>query len=112
MGTTFTSTATYSNLTRLELEQIRRADFWTSSKALTVGDAANGSEGVVGKGDLNAEPFYTGPEMPLDSVFTNTPPTAPGKSLSTLTAVSGVPTESVSWIGPELLYDCIRSCRK
>ena len=105
MGTTFTSTATYSNLTRLELEQIRRADFWTSSKALTVGDAANGSEGVVGKGDLNAEPFYTGPEMPLDSVFTNTPPTAPGKSLSTLTAVSGVPTESVSWIGPELLYD-------
>jgi hypothetical protein len=105
MANVFTSTGTITNLTRLELEQLRRADSFTAGKALTVGDSAYGAENVVGKGDLNAEPYYTSPEIPLDSVYTNTPPTAPGIGLSTQTAVEGTPTDSVSWVGPELIYD-------
>jgi hypothetical protein len=105
MGTSYTTTSTYSNLTRLELEQLRRADFWTGGKALTVGDSAYGAEGVVGKGNVNAEPYYTGPETPLDAVFTNTPPQRPGIGLSTSTQVSGLLSETVSWVGPEYLWD-------
>ena len=70
MAGSFTSTGSYSNLTRLELEQLRRADFTAGGKALTVGDSALAPEGVVGKGDPAAEPFYTGPTVNLDDDLT------------------------------------------
>ena len=51
MAGTFTVTGNvYSNLTKLEQEQLRKADFSSGGKALTVGDG----EGTVGVGSLNA----------------------------------------------------------
>jgi len=105
MAASYTPTSTYSNLESLELEQLRRADFWTNGKALTVGDDGAPPYGVVGKGDVNAEPYFTGPSLPLDDIYTITPPANPGNGLSTTTHVAGVPSETVSWFGPDYLYD-------
>lgn len=105
MATTYTSTGTISNLTRLELEQLRRADSATSGKALTVGDSAYGSENVVGKGNVNAEPFQSKPFMALGQLANVTPPGTPGTGLSTTTHVWGVDSETVSWVGPTLVWD-------
>jgi hypothetical protein len=105
MAGTFTSTGTYSNLTRLELEQLRRADFLTGGKALTVGDSDLPPEGVVGKGDINAEPYLSGLSVLLDDVYGITPPLQPGPGLSTLTQVANVPSETVHWFGPTYIQD-------
>ena len=107
MAHTFTLTETYSNVTRLELEQLRRADFFAGGKALTVGDAANYLSPTVGKGDVNAEPYATSLVLPLDQIFTNTPPSRPGQGISTLTQVAngGVTSETVQWFGPSLQWD-------
>lgn len=99
MAGTFTPTGNvYSNLTRLELEQLRKADFYAGSKALTVGDG----DGIVGAGSINAEPYYTAPAVALDSVYTQTPPGLPGIGLATQTQL-GIPSETVQWIGPNLV---------
>jgi hypothetical protein len=87
MAGSFVSTGSYSNLTRLELEQLRKADFFAGSKALTVGDSALPPEGVVGPGNINAEPYLTGPNVLLTDVYSVTPPTQPGPGLTTLTQV-------------------------
>ena len=100
MASNFTSTATYSNVTRLELEQLRRADFFAGGKALTVGDAASYLTATVGKGDVNAEPYSTSLVLPLDQIFTNTPPSRPGQGISNLTQVAGIASETVQWFGP------------
>ena len=100
MASTFTQTATYSNVTRLELEQLRRADSFAGGKALTVGDSAYLAENVVGKGNVNAEPYNTSLVLPLDQVFANTPPTRPGQGLTALTQVGVLASETVQWYGP------------
>lgn len=100
MAGSFTSTGSYSNLTRLELEQLRKADFFSGSKALTVGDSALPPEGVVGKGDVNAEPYFTAPSILLDDAYTNTPPTQPGPGVGTIVTTSDVVSEIARWFGP------------
>jgi hypothetical protein len=100
MAASFTPTGSYSNLTRLELEQLRKADFFAGSKALTVGDSALPPEGVVGKGDINAEPYLTGPNVLLDDVYSQTPPTQPGKYIGTLTQTSDLTADTAKWYGP------------
>lgn len=103
MAGTFTSTGAYSNLTRLELEQLRKADFFAGGKGLTIGDSGLLPEGVVGKGDINAEPYFTGPSVILDDVFTLTPPVRPGILLRTSAEIGDTATaETVSWFGPTL----------
>lgn len=105
MAGTFTPTGSYSNLTRLELEQLRKADFFAGGKALTVGDSALAPEGVVGKGDINAEPYSTGPTILLDDVYAITPPQQPGPGLGTLTQLSNVSSETIKWYGPTSVTD-------
>jgi hypothetical protein len=105
MAATFFPTGAYSNLSRLELEQLRRADFFTGGKALTVGDSDLSPEGVVGKGDVNAEPYTTNPSELLDDVYSLTPPTLPGPGLGTQTEVAGIPSETVAWYGPGYIQD-------
>jgi hypothetical protein len=106
MAGTYTSTGTYSNLTRMELEALRRADSYAGGKALTIGDSGLPPEGVVGIGDVNAEPFFTGPTVLLDDVYAQTPPPQPGSSLHALTqpavntALGRLTSETVSWFGP------------
>jgi hypothetical protein len=106
MATAYTPTATYSNLTRLELEALRRADFFAGGKALTVGDDG-GTSTVVGRGNINAEPFLTGPEVALDDLFPLTPVTQPGYGIGTQNGLAsfGVPAEYVQWLGPQGVYD-------
>ena len=101
MAGNFTATGTYANLTRLELEGLRKADFYSHSKALTVGDAALGLENVVGKGNLNAEPFSTGPLSLFEDLPSITPPTSPGMALGTIAGLVGLVSETVQWYGPE-----------
>lgn len=105
MASTFTATGTISNLTRVELEQLRRADFFSNGKALTIGDSALSPEGVVGKGDVNAEPYLTSPSTRLDDVYSNTLPNRPGPGLSTLSTVGAIISETVKWFGPTLSFD-------
>lgn len=111
MATGFTPTATYSNLTRLELEALRKADFFAGGKALTVGDQAYAGDGVVGKGDINAEPFFTGPEVALDDIFPLTPPQQPGLGIGTQSAVAtgAIYAEYAQWLGPTAIYDAAAS---
>ena len=104
MGNTFKPTSTYSNLTRLELEQLRKADFFAGGRALTVGDSAFGSEGVVGKGNLQAEPFDTGAPVLLDDVYTLTPPPEAGRYIETGVAVGDRSSEIVRWFGPTVIF--------
>ncbi len=108
MAGSFTPTGSYSNLTRLELEQLRKADFFAGGKGLTVGDSALPPEGVVGKGDINAEPYFTGQSLLLDDVYGITPPTLPGPGLGTLTTTQGVPSETARWFGPTHVFDSTR----
>ena len=101
MASIFQSTGTISNLTRLELEQLRKADSFAAGKALTVGDSALPPEGVVGKGDVNAEPFATAPFTTLADVLPLTPPTNPGPCLITTAQTSDRSAETVQWFGPK-----------
>ena len=103
MAGSFTPTSSYSNLTRLELEQLRKADFFAGSKALTVGDSGFGVENVVGVGSINAEPYFTGPVVALDDAYSQTPPTVPGAGLLTLTQLAATPSETIRWYGPQLI---------
>ena len=103
MANSFTPTAAYSNLTRLELEQLRKADGFAGGKATTIGDSANGAENVVGPGSLTAEPYGTSPTVLLDAVYALTPPTEPGTKLSTLVSVGNTQSELLKWIGPDLI---------
>jgi hypothetical protein len=105
MAGAYTSTGTYSNLTRLELEQLRRADFEAGGKALTVGDSALPPEGVVGPGNVQTEPFYSGPTVNLDDVYPITPPQLPGSGLTTKTALGALISETVKWWGPLGVFD-------
>jgi hypothetical protein len=105
MASTFRSTGTYTNLTRLELEQLRRADSTGSGKALTVGDSGLLPEGVAGLGNVNAEPFWTTPNVLLHQVPYLLPPTEPGALLGTVTQTWDIPSESAQWYGPDRTYD-------
>ncbi len=100
MAGTFTATGSYSNLTRLELEQLRKADFYAGLKALTVGDSALPPEGVVGPGSVNAEPYLTGPSVLFADVYSLTPPTQPGTALGASAETSDLVAETVKWYGP------------
>lgn len=96
-GTFSTTGVTFSNLSRLELEQLRKADFYAGSKALTVGDDGT----IVGSGSINAEPYTTQPTLALDNVYGLTPPGQPGVGLGGVTQFNDVaPSETVSWYGP------------
>ena len=109
MAGTFTTTGTYSNLTRLELEQLRKSDFYAGGKALTVGDSALAPEGVVGPGSINAEPYSTLPVVELGDVYSVRPPAYPGNGLELFTKVyvpgGGVPSETATWYGPSLVLE-------
>lgn len=111
MAGTFNPTGTYSNLTRLELEQLRRGDFATNGKALTIGDSGLLPEGVVGPGNVNAEKFYTNPPMVLGDVYPITPPTDPGRVLGKLFQVTGqsytTPEDADigQWFGPKVISE-------
>jgi len=97
MATSHTSTgATYSNLTRRELEQLRKADFFAGGKALTVGDESNA-------GSINDERFYSGPAVFLDDVWAIRPPTTPVPFLLSSTQPSSFVAESVRWYGPKFI---------
>lgn len=109
MAGTFITTSTYSNITRLELEQLRRGDFTAGGKALTVGDSAYLAENVVGKGNVNAEPFYTGPAVNLDDVYAITPPKQPGPGLLTTTTPGALVSEYARWFGPYFMWDSAAS---
>lgn len=95
MAGSYTSTGTNSNLTRLELESLRRADYASGGKALTVGDSALLPEGVVGRGSLNAEPFATAAALTIEEVYGVRPPAFPGTMLGSTAQVSGLFAETV-----------------
>src|SRR5512137_1231324 len=100
MASIFQTTSTYTNLTRIQLEQLRRADASASGKALTVGDAIwTENNPSVGAGNTAAEPFYTRPWVTLEDAVYLTPPPAPGSLLGTVTQLSDLPSESVQWFG-------------
>lgn len=100
MAGTFTPTfVTFSNLSRLELEQLRKADFYAGSKALTVGDDGT----TLGAGSINAEPYTTAPSVALADIYSVTPPSQPGLDLGTLAMDSTDPSEAVKWFGPSLV---------
>lgn len=109
MAGSYTPTGTFSNLTRLELEQLRKSDFTANRKALTVGDAATGAENAVGRGSLLAEPYSTGPSVRLDDLYALSAPAAPGPGLLTTTSPGGLSSETVRWWGPEIMYDSFAS---
>jgi hypothetical protein len=104
MAGTFTATGSYSNLTRKELEQLRRADFAAGGKALTIGDSGLLPEGVVGVGSVNAEPYQTLPSLFLQDVNSVAPSGLPLYDLSRLNQVADVPSpgpaEVAKWYGP------------
>ena len=106
MATSYTRTATYSNLTRLELEALRKGDFFAGGKALTVGDQAYAPDGLVGKGDINAEPYPTGPEVRLDDIYPVALSGTPGLGVSTESGIEGTanPSEFAQWFGPTGMY--------
>ena len=105
MATIFRQTLTYSNLTRLELEQLRRSDFQAGGKALTVGDSGLLPEGILGAGDINAEPYATTPSLRLDDVYGVPLPVSPAVYLLTTSSFAGVSSETVQWYGPQLVGD-------
>lgn len=106
MATNFQATSTYTNLTRIQLEQLRRADASASGKALTVGDAVWAENTPsVGAGNVAAEPFTTRPWGTLEDAILVTPPALPGTLLGTVTQTSDLPSESVRWFGPEHITD-------
>jgi len=108
MAGTFTSTGSYSNLTRLELEQLRKSDFYAGGKALTVGDSGLAPESVVGVGSINAEQYDTGPHITIDEVVGLVPPSAPGKFVGTSACRvwDDLNTaESVRWHGVDTIYN-------
>jgi hypothetical protein len=107
MAGTFTTTGSYSNLTRLELEQLRKADFYAGGKALTVGDAGNVSGGV-GAGNLNAEPYFTGPSVLFDEIYSAIVPSRPGLVLGTSAGFTGA-AETVRWYGPTAIVTSINA---
>jgi len=88
--------ATYSNLTRRELEQLRKADFFAGGKALTVGDESNA-------GSINDERFYTGPTVYGGDVWAVRPPQNPATYVLSRTQPSNLSSESVRWYGPTFL---------
>ena len=102
MPATYLPVGTFSNLTRLQLEQLRRGDYTAGGKALTIGDSGLLPEGVVGPGAVNAEPFYTTPTLTLSEVRSITPPTRPGQLLikQTYFYPAGL---GGSWVGPTLM---------
>lgn len=100
MAGTFTSTGAYSNLTRLELEQLRRGDFLAGGKALTIGDSALLPEGIVGKGSVNAEVFYSNSSIMLKEVLSVLPPSKPGDFLQKNLNIYPTGSESAEWYGP------------
>jgi hypothetical protein len=102
MAGTFQTTGSYSNLSRLELEQLRKADFYAGSKTLTVGDSALAPEGVVGKGDINAEPYFTAPSTQLDEVYPLTAPSEPGTLVGSQISI-GATSEVLQWFGPDFI---------
>lgn len=112
MAGTYTPTGSYSNVTRLELEQLRRADFAAGGKALTVGDAGNVGGGV-GPGSITAENYPTGPSLVLRDVNSLTPPSEPGKGLGILSEIAydndQYPvvnnSNSVTWFGPRFMVE-------
>ncbi len=110
MAGSFTPTGTYSNLSRLEMEQLRKADLTAGGKALTVGDAGNVAGGV-GPGSITAENYATGPSLVLRDVNSITPPVSPGKGLGIITQVAydvdQYPavnsSNTVTWFGPQVV---------
>lgn len=105
MSGTYSPTGTSTNLTRLELEEVRKADTAALGKALTVGDAGLAPEGVVGRGNPNAEPYTTGPSVSIADVYGVPPPALPGTLLGSLAQVAGIFAETVQWYGPTFLMD-------
>lgn len=94
MAGTFTPTpGSISNLSLLELEQLEKADFSAGSKALTQGYAGTGGFSI------NAEPYFTGPEMITREVLPSTVSLTPGPYLNT-----GAHDFTV-WMGPTILYE-------
>jgi len=107
MAGSYSATGTYSNLTRLELEQLRKSDFFAGGKALTVGDSGLSPEGVVGVGSINAEPYSTAPTIDLGDIYSIRPPVYPGTGLLTITQIArdNVPSETVQWYGPSTVVN-------
>lgn len=109
MAGSYTPTGTYSNLTRLELEELRRGDYTAGGKALTIGDSGLAPEGVVGPGNVNAEPFATKPALAITENYALVPPGAPGPELEITsrldqtTVGDNLRATTVRWYGPQLL---------
>jgi len=112
MADTFQSTGVggsglpYSNVSRIQLEQIRKADFFSGSKALTVGDSGNNADTTpftaLGQGNINAEQFFTQQSTLLDDVYSLTPNPQPGTVIGTVSQVGAVSSETTQWYGPTL----------
>lgn len=105
MSGSFVGTGTISNLTRLELEQLRKADFFAGGRALTRGDSGTAGETFTGIGNILTEPYSTAPTMTMDDVRLKTPPKTPGTGLGYLTNIWPAVSETVRWYGPSLVVD-------
>lgn len=104
MASSHVPTTTITNLTRLELEALKRADAATLGRGLTKGDDGT-IVGGVGVGTVLAEPFRSGPSVHLNDIYALTPPSAPGGGLGTTTQTSSIPSETVQWFGPSYIFD-------
>src|SRR5580692_6593826 len=105
MAGSFVPTGSFSNLTRVQLEQLRKADFFAGSKALTVGDSGVNNDGTsftaVGPGNINAEQFFTQQSTLLDDVYGLTPDPSPGPGVITESQIGGlIQSETTQWYGP------------
>ena len=92
MSSSFSPTGTTTNLTRLEMEQLRRADAFADGKGLTIGDSGLAPEGVVGVGSVNAEPYFTGPQASVDDLLSALVPDKPGEGVGHTTFFPTTPT--------------------
>mgnify|MGYP003403501625 CR=1 FL=1 len=110
MSSTFTTTGSASNLTRLELEQLRKSDAFANGRALTIGDSGLAPEGVVGIGSVTAEPYFSGPQVALADLLSAKVPGQPGIGVGHDTLFPTTPTlgggstatvgDAPFWYGP------------
>jgi len=110
LSSTFSTTGSASNLTRLELEQLRKSDAFANGKALTIGDSGLAPEGVVGIGSVTAEPYFSGPQVALADLLSAKVPGQPGIGVGHDTLFPTTPTlgggstatvgDAPFWYGP------------
>jgi hypothetical protein len=102
MAGTFVATGSFYNLTRLQLEQIRKADYYSGGTALTLGDGGD-VVGGVGVGALVNEDYFTNPTLLIDDTYAIPPMGNPGEGLGSLVGTAFSTGETTTYYGPSTI---------